>query len=295
MRHSRRRFWRLSLGPALCFWLASTAWMPASLYGSVVPESESSWFRNVQRFSGSAHGTISCETCHEDKAFQDPPHPNTEDTRFLKGEAKRMYDYSRCASCHRTSYQRYLQGKHAEALKKEVEGVKELEEAVSQENRRAPTCGDCHSAHYDKAHLSRVDTGRAMTGVCGSCHQPQTASYLKNYHGKAAVNLGNPKAAYCTDCHGTHECVSLKEKEAALNACRRCHTDARENFAGVVIHPTTADLTDQDENKRARVAVIRVVTTLMFVLVTLVVGFFYGHSFLWILREIHKKLRRRPW
>jgi hypothetical protein len=40
------------------------------------------------------------------------------------------------------------------------------------------------------------------------------------------------------------------------------------------------------------VALIRVVTILMTILVLLVVGFFYGHSFVWILRELHEKLRK---
>jgi hypothetical protein len=290
-----RHFLRLSPALALCFWIASTIWTGAPLCGAVVPNAESSWFVNMQRFAGSAHGALACETCHEDKTLHPPPHPDAESARFLKAEASRIYDYSRCSSCHRSSYERYLLGKHAEALKEQAAEGKREEGGVAQLSRRAPTCGDCHSAHYDSAHLSRVETGRAMTGACGSCHQAQMVSYLKNYHGKAAHNLGNPKAAYCTDCHGTHECVSLKERAAALNACRRCHPDAQENFAGVVIHPTTEDLEDRDGDKRARVAVIRVATTLMFILITLVVGFFYGHTFLWILRELHEKLRRRPW
>ena len=286
MSHSRRLHLSSS-GLVLCFWLACTALTIEPLYGAVAPGIEPSWFVDMQRFADSAHGALSCDTCHEEKIDREPPHPNPENPGFLKGKATLTYDYSRCSDCHRFSFEAYLQGKHSEARKREVEGERREEEGMGQEIRRAPTCGDCHPAHYIEVDLPRVESGRAMTGICGSCHQAQIAGYLKNYHGKAAVKQGNPKAAYCTDCHGDHEIVSLKEKEAALTACRLCHPDAQEDFADVAIHPTIKDLTDKE--KRLRVAAIRVVAALSAVMLTLVVGLF------WILRVFHEKLRRRPW
>lgn len=283
------RSWGLLLTTLLLFlWISVPTPNTGFVHAVALQDDPSSWFINMQRYAGSAHGALACETCHEDKALAEPPHPDPKNPLFLKGEARLLYDYSRCASCHRPAHERYLQGKHAEAMREKAE---ELDRA----GKKAPTCGDCHSSHYAQAHLSRVASGRAMIGVCGSCHPAQTATYLNNFHGKAAVNLGNPKAAFCTDCHGTHECLSLKEKEAALQACRRCHPHAQENFAGVVIHPTLADVTDQDKDKKTRVAILRVATTLMSLLVILVVGFFYGHSLIWLLRELHEKLRKRPW
>ena len=109
------------------------------------------------------------------------------------------------------SYEKYLLGEHARALQKEKlkPGNQDLSGPAP---GNAPTCGDCHSSHYVRSHLSRVETGRNMTEVCGSCHPAQKASYLENYHGKAAVNLGNERAAFCTDCHGAHQCISLRKK-----------------------------------------------------------------------------------
>jgi NhaP-type Na+/H+ or K+/H+ antiporter len=63
-------------------------------------------------------------------------------------------------------------------------------------------------------------------------------------------------------------------------------------FTQVVIHPTVQDLPDDNKQKRAHVALIQVVTLLMAILAILVVGFFYGHSFAWILRELHERLRK---
>ena len=131
-----------------------------------------------------------------------------------------------------------------------------------------------------------------MTEVCGSCHLAQKVTYLENYHGKTAVNLGDTTSAYCTDCHGAHHCISLKEKQTALLACQRCHPGAQEKFTEFVIHPTIKDLTEKDKDKMARVFVIKTITIIMLILVLLVVVFFYSHSFLWLLRELHEKLRK---
>ncbi len=256
-----------------------------------IPEKESSWFVNLTRFSESAHGTFSCEQCHGNMDKGDQVHPVLENAASLKISATRLYDYSRCKSCHRSSWDNYLLGEHARALQKEKINPENKDLSGSAPGN-APTCGDCHSAHYAPSHLSRLETGRNQTEVCGSCHLAQKASYLENFHGKTAVNLGNDRSAFCTDCHGAHQCVSLKDRDAALTACRRCHSDAGPGFAEFVIHVTPREVAIDAKQKRERVALIRVISTLMAVIAILVVGFFYGHTFLWILRELHERLRR---
>lgn len=270
--------------------------VPSGLIGSSVwamktSEPASSWFIDLSRFALSAHSTLSCEQCHGTMKEKDRPHPNVQDTRFLKQEAGRKFDYKRCQSCHRNSYDRYLKGAHAQALQKELQSGNLP--ALRTIKGKAPTCGDCHSSHYEKAHRSRLETGRQMTEGCGSCHPAQKATYLENYHGKAAVHLGKTTAAYCTDCHGAHNCLSLKDKQTALQACSRCHPQASLNFATQVIHPTLPADGKADPEKTAKVRVILIVSLVMGTLVVLVVIFFYGHSFLWLLREIHEKLRKR--
>ncbi len=250
----------------------------------------SGWFVDLNRFSQSAHRNFTCEACHGDMRVQGQPHPNTRDTARLKREATRVYDYRRCSACHRESHERYLRGAHAKALSEEK--GKAGSQGLDPERLKAPTCGECHSAHYSPSHLSRAAVGREMTEVCGVCHPAQKTTYLENYHGKVAVHLKNEASAYCTDCHGAHECVSLKDRKAALAACQRCHPDAGERFAQFVIHPTADGLAKDNKEKQRRVAIIRAVTVVMTIIVILVVGFFYGHSFLWLLRELHEKLRR---
>ena len=275
------------------FWVAFAFFM-LSMGGakaSTAVSDQSGWFIDMNRFSKSAHGTFTCEECHGTMTEDQKKHPDPENPQLLKKDATRIYDYSRCKSCHRPSYERYLLGEHAKALKEEQQKLNRGQ-SLESGTKKAPTCGDCHSAHYCKSHLSRAKTGKQMTRTCGSCHQAQMVTYLDDYHGKIGVNLGDEASAYCTDCHGAHHALSLKDKKAALEACQRCHPEAGDKFAEFVIHPTTTGLTKDDKEKRERVVIIKAVTWIMLIIVILVVGFFYGHSFVWLLRELHERLRK---
>jgi len=271
--------------------LALGTWTRTGAALAPTPSDSSGWFIDLTRFSESAHRNFTCESCHGDMDDQGKRHPNPEDATHLKSNATRIYDYRRCRSCHRESYERYLRGAHAEALAKQ-ERATAPGDLKSADGLKAPTCGDCHAAHYGKSHLSRAATGKQMTGVCGTCHPAQAATYLENYHGKAGVNLGDDASAYCTDCHGAHECVSLKDRKTALKACQRCHPKAGEQFSEFVIHLTREGIAGENKEKQKHVTIIKIVTLIMMIIVILVVGFFYGHSFLWLLREIHEKLRK---
>lgn len=289
-RHNPMNIKRLML---ICALLLCIPFMASTWAGAVptaTPSDASGWFVDLNRFSESAHRNFTCEVCHGDMRVQGQPHPDTRDTARLKREATRIYDYRRCGTCHRESYERYLRGSHAKALIEEKTAT--ASKVLVADKLKAPTCGECHSAHYSRSHLSRAATGQEMTAACGACHPAQKATYLENYHGKVAVHLRDEASAYCTDCHGAHDCVSLKDRKAALAACQRCHPDAGERFAQFVIHPTTEGLAQDNKEKQKHVAIIKLVTVIMTIIVILVVGFFYGHSFLWLLRELHEKLRK---
>jgi hypothetical protein len=252
----------------------------------------SSWFIDMKTYAKGAHGSLSCEQCHpaeqtslspnSGKRHPDPPGPD-----YLKAPARRQYDYRLCQSCHRLAWERFGKGAHAKALAENK--TKTLPNGTKV---AAPVCADCHDVHYQPSHRDRLQIGRSMTGVCGYCHPAQEATYLDDYHGKAAVNLGNTKAAFCSDCHGAHTSLSLKEQKSAHAACQRCHPQAGPKFATYVVHPTSADLLEGDRDKTFRVWLICLVTAVMAVITVLVVGFFYGHGFVWMLKEIQEKLRK---
>lgn len=244
-----------------------------------------SWFLDMGLFSSSAHGRLTCEECHGPMDEQPGGHQVPGSTWTLKTLPQGRYDYGRCKRCHRESYERYLSGAHAEALKRQTSGASDLAW-----EKQAPTCGHCHSSHYQKGRRGRLEAGREMVAACGQCHPLQKKTYLDGFHGKTAANLGDTLSAFCSDCHGAHRCLSLKDRKAALDACLRCHPKADLSFAGFVIHPAGEK---GDKDRERAVSLIGIVSAVMGVFVTLVVVFFYGHSLLWLLREIHEKLRRR--
>ena len=249
----------------------------------------STWFVEMDRFSNAAHTAVKCEECHGTMTEEGKKHPDPEAPGYLKQDPKRTFDYKNCEKCHKKSYERYTKGAHAEAL------AKEKKDGKASETSPAPVCGDCHSAHYAPSHLSRTETGINAAETCGTCHPNQMRSYLANYHGKAAVNLDYEKAAFCTDCHGAHDCRSLKEKENALAACRRCHFDAPPSFADVIIHDATAaaDVQEKSETKQKGLKVVHMLGWISLVFVVTLLVFFYSHSSLLLLRKIHEKLRKR--
>ncbi len=263
------------------------------LQASLASTDNNSWFINMSEFSKSAHGGLSCEVCHGDMKQNGKTHPDLSDFGILLKDGIHTYDYSRCKVCHRVAYARYKKGEHAKALTKENAEPGPTSKSEEKKIKRAPTCGDCHRVHYDKSHLPRVEIGVRMTEVCGTCHLQQRNTYLMDFHGRKAVNLRYEPAAYCTDCHGAHTCASLKDRSKALEVCQKCHPDAGLRFAEFVIHPAIQGLSKEEvAGKAQRVAIIKAISAIMVIIVIIIVAFFYGHSFLWLLRELHEKLRK---
>jgi len=227
------------------------------------------------KFLYSSHGRFSCSECHsyiEEKGIKHP------DPKLLGKPSPLLYDYKRCEKCHPQEYQRYLKGAHAKAL---IEKKKD-----------APTCGNCHVTHYVLPSQFRLEIGRWMTEMCGTCHPVQKQTYLENYHGKTAATLGYEASAYCTDCHGAHTCLSLKKREEVLEACQKCHADAKIRFTGFVIHASEEGLKKEDVEKLKKVRVIQWVEIGFGILVFGVLAFFYSHTLVWILRKAHEWLKK---
>ncbi len=242
---------------------------------------ESSWFIDMNKYMRSAHASLDCQVCHKDINKDGKTHPGQFDSNLLKSNIKASFDYKQCKTCHKTAYKDYMKGAHAKAFIK-----------AKAKNKRAPTCGDCHSSHYVKAYRSRYEIGKEEIEVCGKCHPAQKDSYMEDFHGKTAVGIGNSKAAYCTDCHGAHESLSLKDSSIALKACKRCHLKAEDRFSEFVIHVVKDKTITKDNDLLTRIKTIKAISLISLIFVVMVLGFFYGHSILLILRKIHEKLRK---
>jgi hypothetical protein len=237
-----------------------------------------SWYIDVERYNQGVHGGMDCSLCHME--IDQDEHPNPEN---LGENATDLFDYEACASCHPQEYEYYQLGVHADVLSGATDSASEYP---------APTCGHCHDPHYRQV-LSRLQVIDAQVHICGQCHPSELETYLENYHGKTAVNLDFADSASCADCHGSHEVLALGEPQEAVEACQKCHPDATENMAGFLIHAEETLSPDADA-PRAREALLLFLVQLFFVLLTVsVLAFFYGHTFLWLLRGLHEKLRRR--
>ncbi|MBI5251133.1 MAG: hypothetical protein HY912_16715 [Desulfomonile tiedjei] len=286
----RTRLLRSSRGLIIAAWLILPIHVQAAWSGDPTPSS--SWFVDMNRFLKSAHGSLTCERCHVEMTARDKVHPNREDPTAMKKVVVRSYDYKRCASCHPEAYKRFLQGEHAKELAKEKQAPPPEGKEPPPE-KLAPTCGDCHSSHYAQSKRSRVELGTQMIETCGKCHKAQEASYLKDIHGRMGVFLEKKASAYCTDCHGAHTCESLKDKNKALEACRRCHKDATIQFAGILIHAGQQDISKKDPEKQAHAAIIGTIKGFAQTGTIILLLFFALQTFIWILRELHRRLRGR--
>ena len=129
----------ISLLAAGCF-LLPFAWS-SCLQAETSVVATTSWFVDMGRYKGAAHGTLECEECHGPMigktAGKNTKHPDPKAIDLLKTEAKRNFDYQVCNNCHESEHV--------------IAALKEIENWNPSKPEFATTCGDCHSAHYPKS------------------------------------------------------------------------------------------------------------------------------------------------
>ena len=100
-------------------------------------------------------------------------------------------------------------------------------------------CVKCHSDIDPRRHRPCETAGRVD---CSKCHADIAEQYFESNHGQAYFTK-NPKAPYCTDCHGKHKILShLDERDRTYRTnvpklCTDCHdkksaSDTLETRAG---------------------------------------------------------------
>jgi hypothetical protein len=238
------------------------------------------WYVDTVRFQSGAHAGLDCSDCHADIKLEDVPTKHPSPDRITQ-DARTLFDYRACGRCHKEEYAAYVKGVHAEVLS----GAREKTSSYD-----APTCGHCHNPHYDPANRTRTEFFIMQMDTCGVCHPEERETYLQNYHGKAAVNLGEKRSAGCTDCHGGHQVASLIKTEDALAICQRCHPAATPNMAGFLIH-ARENLPAPDQRRAFESTLLFYAKVFFTLLIVGVLGFFYAHTLLWLIRSAHRKLR----
>ncbi|HCY74597.1 MAG TPA: cytochrome B [Ignavibacteriales bacterium] len=98
-------------------------------------------------------------------------------------------------------------------------------------NGDAAGCINCHSAHeIIKGTDSRSSVYRLnIPNTCGKCHTEIKDEYVESIHGKLVMQ-GNGDAPSCTNCHGEHNILNVKDPNApvafqnvSIQVCSPCH------------------------------------------------------------------------
>lgn len=137
-----------------------------------------------------------------------------------------------CLECHQTedTFELLPSG---EALALTVSGD---ELAHSIHGQEGLACTDCHGDYSSYPHEAQEYANlREFVGsqnaACLDCHEEERGAYFAGVH-HTAVEEGNINAAYCSDCHGSHDTEA--QSELGINAaqmCADCHAPVYELYA----------------------------------------------------------------
>ena len=179
--------------------------------------------------TGNAQDKPYCITCHKNPVYN-PKEPLP---------PRRILD--RCKICHED--QKFVAAwyKHTSRRIKEVR--RETEEIIT-------LCTNCHGdQRLVERHLkAAAEEGREL----GPKYSYAVESYEQSFHGKI-TRYGFQPSANCLDCHAEAENYFLNvhnirpsrdpaaptSKERRTETCRRCHTDADDNYANLDVHPSS--------------------------------------------------------
>ncbi|MBC8345016.1 MAG: cytochrome c3 family protein [Candidatus Marinimicrobia bacterium] len=150
----------------------------------------------------------SCITCHIE-LDEDRDENNKIVAQYLLGvHAEKNIG---CADCH---------GGDPEAFDDEDEAMWDVDSFMAdlEKQDQLEMCGKCHSdPEYMRMFSASIKTD-------------QVDQYLTSGHGKA-LSKGMEKAAVCSDCHGVHGILPVKDPRASVygfnipKTCAQCHTD----------------------------------------------------------------------
>lgn len=191
---------------------------------------------------------ITCASCHGgDSSTDDMDVAMSKEKGFI-GVPSRANRYQVCSNCH--SDEDKMKNYGSNLPTDQYEKLKVSVHYQPSYNNQGPIvdCITCHSVHDIKKvndATSKVYPTK-ITTLCGSCHSSaefmklynpalpidQVAKYRTSIHGKLNAN-GDPNAAECASCHGSHEIQPVKDSRSLVYAtnipsvCANCHSDAK--------------------------------------------------------------------
>jgi uncharacterized protein with PIN domain len=171
-----------------------------------------------KKFSASAHGTLTCVSCHTDLDGKDLPHE--------PGLAR-----VQCGNCHAPESEAHARSLHGQAAAKG--------------DPLAPRCTTCHGIHDI---LPPTDNRSPVAPLnvpflCGRCHQEGAPvqrlrtihedhileNYSESIHGEGLLKKGLIVAPNCASCHTAHAILphtnpaSSIARQNIAKTCTKCH------------------------------------------------------------------------
>ncbi len=148
----------------------------------------------------SVHPNHGCTDCHID--FSKAEHPSR---KFSSIREVSIAGAEACRRCHPDKAEQHRGSIHYKML--------------SQGNRHAPVCSDCHGAHDVGPKAMKV----TLEGVpCKKCHADIFAAYKGSVHGRAKMN-GESGAPICSSCHSAHDVRAAQASRSPKDICLGCH------------------------------------------------------------------------
>ncbi len=140
-----------------------------------------------------------CNKCHQQMNFDG----NYHNTTSIGDES--------CSNCHKDTHQ--------------------ITEKLSTSIHKGLSCVNCHSyveKNFDQHKLKIPFTQKAD---CSKCHNGISEIHKESIHG-IALSEGITEAAYCWDCHGSHQVLPKNDINSTVNVknlsstCGNCHDNA---------------------------------------------------------------------
>jgi len=191
---------------------------------------------------------ISCSGCHGGDATSDDMDVAMSKEKGFIGVPSRSDRYQVCINCHADADKMKRLGSNIPT--NQYEKLKASIHFQPSFDNQGPMadCITCHSVHdikNVKDPLSKVYPTKIVE-LCGSCHSSaefmkhynpalpvdQVAKYKTSVHGNLNEK-GNPDAAECASCHGSHEIQPVKDSRSLVYAtnipsvCSNCHSDTK--------------------------------------------------------------------
>jgi hypothetical protein len=89
---------------------------------------------------------------------------------------------------------------------------------------------NCTSCHADLEGKEFPHDENLAPAACGACHESEQEQHRKSLHGRA-VARGDPLAPHCSDCHGSHDILVVRDARSAVApmrvpfVCGKCHQE----------------------------------------------------------------------